>query len=463
MERHKYYSIVLIIILFVLFSCKIFFKAHSYNVLKVISPFEIVVDKNNDGIIDEEEFFKIDEAYEYITKDSKSYKLGLALELDDYTRLSLAYLTEKFFNDVLLDKKVDIKHENGKDVIYLAGDRYSNILEKSGYLFKNYKPVNKDAYQKRLLQIKKADYKIYNIKSNIYHNLTCEYGQKARNYVLLSKSQLPKGAKPCGYCCHTTKKIKKQLKKENICPSLVYSSGYIKIFLTDYTRNLVPNRFANTNISKALIKQIDNSKSTIDIAIYGYDRVPKIEKALQRAINRGVRVRLVHDVDSGGKNIYANTFEFSNLIKNSVSDKPNRAVSHPMSYSNSIMHDKFYIFDNSVVITGSANLSHTDMSDYNGNCVVMLHSKEVANIYTQEFEQMYNHKFHNLKDKISNKTNLKLGNVITSIYFSPKDNIIQSAFIPLINSAKHYIYIPVFVLTDNELAQALNKSKTTRG
>ncbi len=37
------------------------------------------------------------------------------------------------------------------------------------------------------------------------------------------------------------------------------------------------------------------------MAIYGYSRVPEIEKAFQEAIKRGVKIRLVYDLDSQGK------------------------------------------------------------------------------------------------------------------------------------------------------------------
>ncbi len=61
------------------------------------------------------------------------------------------------------------------------------------------------------------------------------------------------------------------------------------------------------------------------------------------------------------------------------------------------MHNKFYIFDDKVLITGSANLSHTDMSGFNSNSIVVINSPLVAAIYKQEFEQMFEGKFHTEK------------------------------------------------------------------
>ena len=460
MKKYKYISIAVILIMFVLFSCTQIFKQSSYNVLNVINPFEIILDKNNNGCEDDNETVKLLNGYEIITKDSSSDKLTKSLNIDEYTKYAFAYLTEKYSKEILTDKKIIYN----KDGITVSGENYLSVMQKSGYLFKNGKPVNPEAYKKRLEQIKKADYKIYNLKSNKYHNLTCEYGRSAHNYVLLAKSQLPKGAKPCKSCIGDNKKrvSHSKHKEKSIscrCPKLVYSKGAIKIILNDYTQHLIPNRFGNSEICNELVKQINNAKSTIDIAIYGYDRVPKVEKALKKAIARGVKVRLVYDIDANGKNIYAHTNELVNIIKNAVNDKASTENKNSYLYTNSIMHNKFYIFDNSVVITGSANMSFTDMSDFNSNAVILINSAKIANIYTQEFNQMYNSKFHNLKEKVTGKENILLGNTNLSVYFSPKDNIIKTVLLPLINNSKKYIYMPVFLITDSNLSNALINAK----
>lgn len=468
MDKQKYITISIIIVLFVIFSLVHLYNSKTFDVLNVNSPYNVVLDINKNGQADDNETFELLKDYQVVTKYDNSDDLANALSLSDYQRYSFAYLTEKYSTEVLLDKKVDLKYINGNPEIFLYGERYTDIMKKSGYLFKNNAPINKELFNKRLKQIDKADYHIYNAKSNKYHLMTCEYGREAHNYVILAKSQLPKGASPCQFCIEETDKRQKGNKaskttpdKCNIAPpAAIYSSGAIKVFLTDHTRNLKPNRLGNTNICNEICRRIDNAKYSIDIAIYGYDRVPKIEKAIQRAINRGVVVRLIYDIDSKNTNIYANTFEFANLIKNCSCDKAQQGVQNPSFYTNSIMHNKFYIFDKSVVITGSANLSHTDMSDFNTNNAILICSKQIAEIYTKEFEQMYNSKFHNLKSKIDNKENIKLGNSIISIYYSPTDEIIKQVFIPLINRAKQYIYIPTFLITDYNLANALISAKS---
>lgn len=462
MEKNKYISIAIILFVFVLFVLLYKSRAVYYNVLKVNSPFEVIADYNDNGIEDDDEIVKLNYGYDYISKSTvtKGRKYGL----DEYNSYAFSYLTEKFTKDVLSDKRVQFKSINNKKELFIGREKYRDILYKSGLFFKDGKPINGNAFNGRLKQIKKSDFRIYNPKSNKYHTLTCKYAHKAHNYLLLASYQMPKGASPCRYCysnkynkqkSHNHKKYVQKTSYTN----LMTTSGSIKIILNDYTTNLIPNRKCNTNICNELVKQIDNAKYSIDIAIYGYDRVPRIEQAIKRAIARGVKIRLVYDITSSNTNIYSNTFYFSKLISDSICDRATAEVKNPSLYTNSIMHDKFYIFDNSIVITGSANLSHTDMSDYNSNAVLVIHSKNIAEIYTKEFEQMYNKKFHYLKSAILNKENIRLGPSVLSVYFSPADNIINTVLIPAINKAVKYIYIPIFAITDKPFADALIRAK----
>lgn len=443
MKKYKYLSISIILILFVLFCVYQQIKTPSYDVIKINSANEIVLSNNNNPI-------KLLNGYETITREN----IDTFNTIDEATKWGFIYLTEKYVNDILLDKNVEYSHKSNDDEIYLRNESYTDIMKKSGYLFKDKKPVNTEAYNKRLEQIKKAQYKIYNTKSNKYHELNCEYGHLARNYVLLAKSQLPKGASACKYC--GIKNHNKQIKTKNAhCPNLIYEDAYIKVILNDYTTHLKPNRYGNTVTCNELIKLINSAKTSIDIAIYGYDKVPKVETAIKNAISRGVKIRLVHDVDANNNNIYEHTKYFADLIKNTSCDK---SVSNS-KYSNAIMHNKFYIFDKKIVMTGSANLSFTDMSDFNSNSVIIIKSEKVADIYTQEFNQMYNSKFHNLKSRVPNKENITLGNSNLSIYFSPTDKTIQNQLIPLINNSKKYIYIPAFIISNKNLSLALVNAK----
>ena len=457
-DKKKCFSILVAIIFLVVFIFIVNNLNKTYEVIAVNSPLEIVVDFNKNGVADDGETISILSGYNVILKDDV-HELSSKYSLDNKVLYAFSYLSNGFASELLLDKKVSVSSDNNEVVIYIGNESYNDKLLKSGYLFKDDKPVDEASFQHRLNQINKSDYKIYNARSAKYHELDCEFGLKSRLGVLIPKRYIPKSAKPCKVCSSFDKEFDKPNNCARSSLSSIKSIGDIKLFITDFTTKLKPDRNCSTDVCKALISQIDSAQNTIDIAIYGYDRVPKIEQALQNAINRGVVIRLVYDINSNDTNIYKHTKEFANFITNSVCDKAPFDYSEKVRYTNYLMHNKFYIFDDSVVLTGSANLSFTDMSGYNTNSVLLIKSQKVAEIYKAEFEQMYSSKFHNLKNMIPDKTNIQIGNSIISVYFSPMDLSIQKVLIPLINNAKKYIYMPVFLITDYRLSQALVSAK----
>lgn len=463
MKKNKIFFICSAIFLFLVFSVFQYQKSKSFEVLSIKSPFEIVVDLNKNGVEDDNETISILSGYEYLARDKVIEEdLASKYKVPTVDLIALAYLTEKFVKDELKDKYVTLKSYNDGYVIYQGTINFNEKFLDSGLLFKDFKPVNEKQFLLKLDYITNSNLVLYNAKSNKYHKLDCKYGLMAHNYVFTTRSQLPKGAKHCKFCSekNNVKSVPSRKQKDTIKQvPFAISSGSIKVLVADYTTKIKPDRNGNTEICRELIRLIDNSKTSIDIAIYGYDRVPKIEKAIKSAIERGVKVRLVYDVDSKGGNIYANTMCFVNLVKNANNDKAPFVSENASVYTNSIMHNKFFIFDEAVVVTGSANLSFTDMSGFNCNNLVLINSRQIAQIYKQEFEQMYNSKCHFLKQPIQNKENLVIGNATLSVYFSPKDLTIEKHIIPLINGAKSYVYIPAFIITDRKFTQALIDAK----
>jgi phosphatidylserine/phosphatidylglycerophosphate/cardiolipin synthase-like enzyme len=263
-------------------------------------------------------------------------------------------------------------------------------------------------------------------------------------------------------CTRQNKKIthKNYIKKKNYpkfvlpntLPKLVLNIENVKVIFTDSTSILKPTHQCSSNICKAILTNINNAQSTIDIAIYGYSSVPEIELALKSAINRGVKIRLVYDENSHGYNIYENTSDMVKIIPLHKSDRESINAQY-------IMHDKFYIFDNKTIITGSANLSHTDMSGFNSNSIIVINSPEIAKFYENEFEQMYQGKFHNEKVQSNENNSFNIGNCDMKIYFSPQDKSLTNSIIPIIKNAKKYIYLPTFVLTENRIVEELVNAK----
>ena len=105
------------------------------------------------------------------------------------------------------------------------------------------------------------------------------------------------------------------------------------------------------------------------------------------------------------------------------------------------------------------NFSRTGLSGFNANNLVVINSADAANYFKDEFEQMYNGSFHTLKQKSENSNSFTIDNSNVRIYFSPQDKTVERALIPLIDNAKNYIYLPVFVLTHKKMTDALIRAK----
>lgn len=437
----KGFSVSILILTFFAFLIYQIQKSTDFKVLKIISPTEIIVDLNKNGVEDNDEIITLQNIQSFSTKPSgEQTKLASQIKITDEDALEMGFLAENFAKETLLDKNVKLKN----NIIFIDNKNYENLLLERGFaLFKGKAPSAPLA--KNLIKVRKLNLRIFNNKSHKYHKLNCKYGLIAHNSQILPTSQLPKDSKPCRFCFTKKQnaKSKKQKAKNDVIPDVkssatIYQTDSIKIFLTDFSRVLKPNNHCYTSICQTLVKEVNSAQSSIDFAIYGYTKIPALENALTNAQKRGVKVRFVYDSDENKTNIYPDTLHLAKILTNNNTD-----------YSPSLMHDKFFIFDNKTVLTGSANISNTDMSGFNSNVVILVNSEKMAQFYSQEFEQMYSSYFHKEKIKIKNKTDSDI-----QIYFSPKDKGV-SAIIPLIENSKKYVYIPAFLITHKQLAQSL--------
>ena len=408
----KSLSIAFILILLTL--CVIFLVPHdkTYEIIEVKSPKHLVLD-------DREFVFKDLDCFD-AEFTSHNKELAKHLDITETEAFVLGNLGKDYFENLLKGRKVNLKND---DIVYYRYG-YKDKFYYSGYCFKDNKPCSQDAFEYRLKGLRRANYKVLDMETDTVYNLDDDKIRNLKNFIVIRKSHIVKD------------------KTKKIVVSNVLKSGNMKIYFSDMTTKLKPDRNCSSDICKEILSNINKAENTIDMAIYGYSRVPDIEKAFENAIKRGVKIRLVYDLDASGKNIYEDTDRIVKLISQNRSDSVRE-----------IMHNKFYIFDDKILITGSANLSHTDMSGFNSNSIVVINSPEAAAIYKQEFEQMFGGKFHTEKSvNIKGKTDL-------GIYFSPQDKSITNAVLPLIRGAKRYIYIPTFVLTENRVTEELIKAK----
>lgn len=455
-------SIILIFGMFLTFLFYELPKSSDFQVLKINSPTEIVVDINKNGVADKDEVINL-KAQSFSTKPSEAQsKLAKSLKISDEDAMGLGFLAVNFAKETLSEKQVKLKNNNSE--IFVGNKNYQKMLYDAGFAAVNNK-IAATQLQKNLVKEHKLNLIIFNNKSHKYHKFDCKYGLLAHNSQILPASQLPKDARACKFCHSNHKnnkkdeKLFKKYKFEDEIPNItsppvIYQAGNIKIFLTDMTKVLKPSNSCNTPVCRALVHEINNAQISIDFAIYGYSKIPAIEQALVSAQQRGVKIRFVYDLDDCGNNIYPDTLYLTKVLTNNRAD-----------YEASIMHDKFFIFDNKTVMTGSANISNTDMSGYNSNAIVWIDSAQIANIYSQEFEQMYGGKFHKQKLKQvkhignqmagANNDSIALDCANFAVYFSPEDKPLTTQVIPLIDNAQKYVYIPAFLITHKGMADSL--------
>lgn len=427
--------IVLLILLFIFACVLIWYKESFYNVLEIKSPSCIVIDLNHNNAYDPGEEIHLD-GVEISFNDADNLSEE---EKFIFNELAKNYVKELFFN-----KKV----RYNKSCIYIDNKGYIDEFNKSGFNSK----TSPDKYKELINYIRSNDFYIVNLHNLKAHKYGCKFALKAENYGVFAKELLPLKSEMCKLC-----ESRGSLETIAILPN-IQPAGKIKIFYTDFTTKLKPDKNCDTALCKELLSRIDNAKKTIDIAVYGYRSVPKIETAIKSALSRGVKIRLVYDLDRQGNSVYEDTANLADIISDSVSDyTAQQSVKN--SYSNIIMHNKFYIFDDEAVITGSANLSSSDMSGFNANTAVVIDSPAVAAVYKAEFEQMFNNKFHTQKAPVHGADDIKLDDSLVSVYFSPQDKITQNHILPLIKNAKKYIYIPAFLITDRRLADELIAAK----
>jgi len=120
-------------------------------------------------------------------------------------------------------------------------------------------------------------------------------------------------------------------------------------------------------------------------------------------------------------------------------------------YSSALMHNKFCIFDNEIILTGSMNPTQRG-NYYNNNNIVVIKSKYLAQNYLDEFRELKNNEYGTGK-KVTYPI-IKLGNTVVENYFCPEDNC-KLQVINALKSANNSIYFMTYSFTDEDIGNLL--------
>lgn len=134
---------------------------------------------------------------------------------------------------------------------------------------------------------------------------------------------------------------------------------------------------ANQHPDQQLIKVINSSKNTLDIAIYSLTK-QNIVNSIISAKNRGVNVRIMTDkTESGSK---SERKELTLLRNAKIPIKINK---HP-----GLLHLKMTVADKKIATTGSYNYTE-NASSKNDEILVIINEPKIAKGFDNEFENMW--------------------------------------------------------------------------
>jgi len=183
--------------------------------------------------------------------------------------------------------------------------------------------------------------------------------------------------------------------------------------------------------SKVFVDNILSANDSVYCAFYSLDLVKITEALIHKS--KEIDVKIVIDNSN-----------YKGQIKGSGVKFDDRAQ---------LMHNKFCVFDDEIVITGSFNPTRRD-NDFNNNNIVVVHSKMLAGNYKDEFTELWSGEFGSgstVKYPI-----LRLNDLMIENYFCPDDEC-SSRIIELIKNSKKNVYFMTFSFTNEDIADALIK------
>src|SRR5512138_1840256 len=234
---------------------------------------------------------------------------------------------------------------------------------------------------------------------------------------------------------------------QNAPTSISASGDWWEVYFTDPLNVNDPANW-QSSIEGRLIDKINAAQTSIHIASFEFDLTP-VAEALVAAKQRGVDVRWVTDDESGLEaDEEPDRGQFAMLQSAGIEVRSDDR--------SALMHNKFWIFDERTVWTGSTNITENGVFKQDNNTIV-IQSPELAAIYEREFQEMWDGQFGPTSpSQLSNQAVMINGSGI-AVIFTPEDSAIEQAIIPLVNSATKSIRFLAFSFTDYPLAEAMIK------
>lgn len=225
---------------------------------------------------------------------------------------------------------------------------------------------------------------------------------------------------------------------------------------------------SEVNLPNTLIDLMGDASTSIDLSIYDLE-LPSVATALVEAKKRGVQVRVITDNFNRFDGGYLDDVIWQILADGDVISMdddgdiylPKGEISdHKLVNAGADMHNKFAVIDEELVWTGSTNLTYT--SNFNTNSVIVIKDRDVAKVYSEEFEQMWGGDgdypnpnkavFHKDKKDVSEHV-FDVGGTKIEVYFAPinrdrsKPSVSEKIVSIIEAETQHSLHFQAFAIT----------------
>ena len=169
-------------------------------------------------------------------------------------------------------------------------------------------------------------------------------------------------------------------------------------------------------------------------------------QALIAAHNRGVDVRWVTDDEHGLEaDQEPGRGQFAMLQQAGIEVRADNRTA--------LMHNKFWVFDQRILWTGSTNVTLNGIF-HNNNNVIVFDAPPVATIYEREFNELWQGQFGPRSPSTVDQQSVTLHNTPVSVLFAPEDEV-MAHLLPIVAQAQESIAFMAFSFTHDDLGQAL--------
>lgn len=195
-------------------------------------------------------------------------------------------------------------------------------------------------------------------------------------------------------------------------------------------------------VDQRMVDLINDAEYSVDLATYNLGK-QSIINAVILAHERGIKVRMVGDVDEGATDGYRAIEAY-------------RQIPFSTGNSGAIQHNKFAIIDKKYLFMGTGNHTDSDLLRNNNNFMA-IESESLAREYTREFEQMFYGRFGSTKVPGVNQVRTHMVNFTPiELYFSPYDgDQAMRRMVELIDGAQREVQFMIFAYTHDDLSAAM--------